>query len=104
MLWRMRSRRIVHFGMTPSPNEVWMAQQMREAIPCEHGYRFLLHDRDSVFSVAVDGLPVEGLEGRHRLPEGRGWWRGRCWVGCAMSTGWSGRPEASLPARGRQPS
>ena len=49
------SRRITHVAVTPSPNEVWMAQQMREAIPCEHGYRFLLHDRDSVFSAGVDG-------------------------------------------------
>ena len=29
-------------------------QQFREAIPSDHRYRFLIHDRDSIFSDAVD--------------------------------------------------
>jgi putative transposase len=27
---------------------------LREAIPADHGYRFLLHDRDSIFSPEFD--------------------------------------------------
>ncbi|WP_143309666.1 integrase core domain-containing protein [Candidatus Entotheonella palauensis] len=29
-------------------------QQFREAIPCDHTYRILIHDRDSIFSKSVD--------------------------------------------------
>jgi putative transposase len=29
-------------------------QQFREAIPSDHTYRFLIHDRDSIFSAEVD--------------------------------------------------
>ena len=29
-------------------------QQLREAIPADHGYRFLIHDRDSIFSHQLD--------------------------------------------------
>jgi hypothetical protein len=37
------------------PSEcAWTLQQFREAIPCDHTYRFLIHDRDSIFSAEVD--------------------------------------------------
>jgi hypothetical protein len=29
-------------------------QQLREAIPSDHSYRFLLYDRDAIFSAEVD--------------------------------------------------
>ncbi|HEX3437066.1 MAG TPA: hypothetical protein VHT24_09905 [Pseudacidobacterium sp.] len=29
-------------------------QQFREAIPNDHGYRFLTHERNSIFSAEVD--------------------------------------------------
>jgi len=48
------SRRIVHVNLTPNPDQRWIAQQMREAIPCDHGYRFLVHDRGTMFSASVD--------------------------------------------------
>ena len=32
----------------------WTLQQLREAIPSDHSYRFLIHDRDSIFSAEVD--------------------------------------------------
>jgi transposase InsO family protein len=32
----------------------WTLQQLREAIPSDHSYRFLLHDRDTIFSAEVD--------------------------------------------------
>jgi putative transposase len=44
------SRKILHTNATASPTAEWTMQQLREAIPCTHGYRFLLHDRDSIFS------------------------------------------------------
>ena len=41
------SRRIVHFNVTEHPTSDWTLQHFREAIPSDHGYRFLVHDRDS---------------------------------------------------------
>ena len=29
-------------------------QQLREAIPADHAYRFLIHDRDAIFSKQLD--------------------------------------------------
>jgi putative transposase len=56
------SRRILHFNVTAHPTAAWTLQQFREAIPSDHGYRFLIHDRDSIFSAeADDDLKALGL-------------------------------------------
>jgi len=44
------SRRILHCNVTAHPTAAWAVQQFREAIPSDHIYRFLIHDRDSIFS------------------------------------------------------
>ncbi len=48
------SRKILHTNVTPHPTAAWTLQQRREAIPSDHGYRFLIHDRDSIFSQSLD--------------------------------------------------
>jgi len=48
------SRRILHYNVTAHPTADWTLQQFREAIPSDHGYQFLIHDRDSIFSREVD--------------------------------------------------
>ena len=48
------SRQLLHVNVTAHPTADWTLQQLREAIPADHGYRFLLHDRDSIFSQALD--------------------------------------------------
>jgi putative transposase len=48
------TRRILHCNVTAHPTAPWTLQQLREAIPADHGYRFLLHDRDSIFSPQLD--------------------------------------------------
>jgi putative transposase len=48
------SRRLLHVNVTASPTAEWTLQQLREALPADHGYRFLIHDRDSIFSRALD--------------------------------------------------
>ena len=50
----IESRKIVHCGVTSNPTAGWTTQRLREAIPWEHPYRFLIHDRDSIFSEALD--------------------------------------------------
>jgi len=48
------SRRLLHVNVTAHPTAEWTLQQLREAIPADRGYRFLIHDRDSIFSPALD--------------------------------------------------
>ena len=48
------SRRLLHVNVTAHPTAEWTIQQFREAIPADHDYRILIHDRDSVFSKQVD--------------------------------------------------
>src|SRR5262247_2681345 len=54
------SRRLVHFNVTAHPTAVWTLRQLREAIGFEQGYRYLLHDRDSIFARDLDGS-IENL-------------------------------------------
>jgi transposase InsO family protein len=56
------SRRLVHVNVTAHPTAQWTMQQFREAIPADHPYRILIHDRDSIFSKEVDqGVRNMGL-------------------------------------------
>ena len=48
------SRRILHYNVSAHPTADWTLQQLREAIPGGHGYRYLIHDRDSIFSSELD--------------------------------------------------
>ena len=48
------SRRILHTNVTVHPTAQWIIQQLHDAIPVDHGYRFLIHDRDSIFSEELD--------------------------------------------------
>jgi putative transposase len=48
------SRRILHTNVTEHPTGHWTMQQLRDAIPADHGYRFLMHDRDAIFSQELD--------------------------------------------------
>jgi putative transposase len=48
------SRRLLHVNVTAHPTAEWTTQQFREAIPADHRYRLLIHDRDSIFSKQVD--------------------------------------------------
>jgi transposase InsO family protein len=48
------TRRIMHANVTAHPTAHWTLQQLREAIPADHRYRFLIHDRDSIFSQQLD--------------------------------------------------
>src|SRR5712691_5801304 len=45
-------RRIVHFNITEHPTAQWTAQQIVEAFPWATAPRYLLRDRDAIYSVA----------------------------------------------------
>jgi transposase InsO family protein len=48
------TRRIAHVNVTAHPTTDWTLQQFREVITGEKPYRFLVHDRDSIYSSAFD--------------------------------------------------
>jgi putative transposase len=48
------SRRLVHVNVTSHPTTTWTLQQFREVLAAPHTYRFVLHDRDSIYSPWLD--------------------------------------------------
>ncbi len=67
------SRRVVHFAVTRSPSDAWVAQQIREATAFGAGPRFLICDNDDKYGVlferAVAGVHTELLHTPYRAPK-----------------------------------
>jgi hypothetical protein len=63
MDFRHGRRDVVRCAVTTSPTAAWVAQQLRETIPFESALRFLIFDRDAIFSA---GLTATVLPGRSR--------------------------------------
>ena len=66
------SRRLVHFNVTAHPTAAWTLQQMRDAVDFEQDYRYLLHDRDSIYArhldESINGLGMRVLKSPPRSP------------------------------------
>ena|SRR5690242_4008744 len=54
VIMEVGTRRILHHNVTAHPSAEWTLQQLREALPGDHLYRFVIHDRDSIFSKELD--------------------------------------------------
>jgi putative transposase len=60
----LRSRKVVHVGVTRSPTDAWTAQQLREATPYGQTPKYLIRDHDSKFGpgfarvAATSGIKV----------------------------------------------
>ncbi len=67
------SRRILHANVTAHPTAEWTLQQFRELLADDHPYRYVIHDRDSIFSAAMDAsvtnLGVRVLKTPVRAPK-----------------------------------
>lgn len=67
------SRRLLHCNVTEYPTAEWTLQQLRETIPCEHQYRFLIHDNDNIFSAELDrsitSIGINVIETPYRSPQ-----------------------------------
>jgi putative transposase len=62
VLIEIASRRILHHNVTAHPTAEWTLQQFRETLPGGHPYRFVIHDRDTIYSREVDkGLAHLGV-------------------------------------------
>jgi putative transposase len=58
------TRPLLHLNVTNHPTAAWTLQQLRETIGFNDAYRFLLHDRDSIFSQGLDrSIEALGLRG-----------------------------------------
>jgi putative transposase len=56
VMMEVGSRKIIHCNVTEHPTAEWTAQQFREALPGDHKYKYLIHDRDSIYAKQVDGV------------------------------------------------
>jgi putative transposase len=54
VLMEHATRRILHANVTTHPTAQWTLQQLRDALPADHTSRFLIHDRDTIFSEDLD--------------------------------------------------
>jgi transposase InsO family protein len=65
-------RDVVRWAVTTSPTAGWVAQQLREAFPFDSAPRFMIFDRDPIFSAAVAAtlrsMQVEPTRTSHRSP------------------------------------
>ena len=56
-------RQVVHFNVTTNPYAEWTAQQIINAFPYEEAPRFLIRDRDDIYSdyftERVEGMGIE---------------------------------------------
>jgi transposase InsO family protein len=67
------SRRILHFNVTQHPTASWTLQQFRECVTGDEGYRFVVHDRDNIYSQELDqslkALGLTVLQTPYRSPQ-----------------------------------
>src|SRR5918997_4778 len=59
----LSSRRVVHIGVTRSPTDEWVAQQLREAMPFGEAPKYLIRDNDAKYGSHFDAVAVgTGIE------------------------------------------
>jgi len=57
------TRRLMHVNVTAHPTVNWTLQQLREVVGDTHNYRYLIHDRDSIFAKHLDdSIKAPGVE------------------------------------------
>jgi transposase InsO family protein len=54
------TRRTLHWNVTEHPTADWTAQQFRMIVLGDQAHRFVIHDRDTIYSEGVDGT-LEGM-------------------------------------------
>src|SRR5688572_6751589 len=62
VVMELDTRRILHSNVTRHPTAEWTLQQFRECVSGDEGYRFVIHDRDRIYSQELDqSLKTLGL-------------------------------------------
>jgi transposase InsO family protein len=67
----LASRRVVHFAVTKSPTDAWVAEQLRSATPFGEGPRYLIRDNDSKYGPCFARVAqcIEVLRTPYRAPK-----------------------------------
>jgi putative transposase len=72
VITELGSRRIVHAGVTRTPTDAWVAQQLREATPFGAAPKYLIRDNDAKYGPRFDavaaGTPIASLRTPIRAP------------------------------------
>ena len=72
LVLRHERRRVVHFNVAAHPTAPWTAQQIVEAFPENQAPRFLLRDRDAIYSPVfadrVEHMGIDEVLTAHRCP------------------------------------
>jgi putative transposase len=58
----LHSRRVIHVGVTRSPTDAWVAQQLREATAYGRGPKYLIRDRDAKFGPVLRVAATSGIK------------------------------------------
>jgi len=70
------TRRLLYTNVTANPTAAWTIQQFRDALPFDHSYRFLVRDRDCIFSerfdTAIKQLGIASVRTPPRTPQANG--------------------------------
>ena len=76
VVMELKTRRIVHTGITTYPTDEWTAQQLREATPWGSGPKYLIRDRDKKyatrFSAVAFGSGIKEVKTPYRTPQANG--------------------------------
>ena len=66
------TRKLSHTNVTDHPTADWTRLQLREAITSDHTYKYLIHNRDRIFSADLDQstrkLGLRVLKSPYRIP------------------------------------
>src|SRR5437016_3179116 len=73
VIMEIETRRILHFNVSRHPTAGWTLQQFRECITGDEGYKFLIHDRDHIYSEELDAslksFGVTALKTPYKSPQ-----------------------------------
>src|SRR5262245_39021060 len=73
VIMEIGTRRILHVNVTQHPTANWILQQFRECVTGDEGYKFVIHDRDSIYSRELDSslrtLGLRVLRTPYRSPQ-----------------------------------
>ena len=68
-------RKIIHYNVTSQPTALWVIQQLRNAFPFDYAPKYLIMDRDSIFSVRVKGFIERQLGIKPKITSYRSPWQ-----------------------------
>ena len=70
----LKTRRIIHTGVTKYPTDEWTAQQLREATPWGKGPKYLIRDRDKKYATHFSAVArsIKEVKTPYRTPQANG--------------------------------